>query len=403
MDLTHQHASLPSRPVAGAAGLAPALGQVAALIVFGTLGILVLTLMPSLLGALADNAGASPEQIGLIASLELGGTALGGACVLVGGHRFSVRQFLGCGLLLMLAGASASALAEGLIMTGAAWACLGFGGGLVAGATMRSAASLAYPDRMYALIVIGQMSTGFFAFLILPQLLGQLGLQGAFASLGAICLLLAPLIRLVPAAEGGGGATSPFALLGRPAVLISSSILLHYTANSMLWSYVDRIAVSYDVPKSTIDWALAGSMISGLVGALTISIWIRRFSLPSAIFLGICLIMVAAALLLGGFSSTFVIGVMMFNLANMFVFPAYLGYLASLSAGEDAVTLGNLGSFVGLMCGPALGSMLIIGDGYGVMVWGGIALFAIALMMAILGIRSAPGAGALALDGDGGP
>lgn len=392
MDPNAQILPLPRAPAPEAASPATTVRQVAALISFGTLGILLLTLMPSLLGALADGMGASASQVGIMASLELGGTAVGGACVLLGGHRFAIRSFLTTGLLFMIVGSLACVAVSGLTLTGAAWIFLGMGGGLIAGAAMRSAAVLSDPHRIYALIVIGQMATGFVAFLMLPDLIMNVGLRGMFACLAALCVAALLLIQVVPESRSHSG-YNPFSSLRLSAVLVSASIFVHFTSNSMLWSYIERIGVSDGIGRATVDLALAASMVSGLAGAVSTSLWARRFSLQSAVYLGVAGIVVASTLLLGKLPVTYVAGVMLFNLANMFVFPAYLGFLANLPSGQNSATLGNLASFLGLMLGPAVGSRLIVNDTYMFMIFAAIALFAAALLLAFLGVRasSSPG------------
>jgi predicted MFS family arabinose efflux permease len=171
-------------------------------------------------------------------------------------------------------------------------------------------------------------------------------------------------------------------------VLVCTSFLLHYVANSMLWSYADRIGVSHHVSVSILKWAFAGSMISGVVGAIAATVWGRRFSLPAGIYTGIGLISLAAILFLSPLAVLFVAAVLLMNLAIMFVVPAYLGFLAQAEGGEDAVTLGNLASFVGLMAGPAVGSRLIVQGSFAPVAIAGLILFVLAFLIAWMGVKA---------------
>lgn len=363
--------------------------QVLGLVLYDAFGILILTIMPSLVGVIHARFGAGAQVLGLVASVALGGGTAGIATVLFASHRFSIRQFILAGTVLMIAASLAIGFVDHLAILTALLFLIGLGGGFSSGASLRAAALFANPDRIYGLLLVGQMGIGFLGFLLLPEAARTIGLGGAFAAFAVICLMCLPLCIFMP--HHVSNISSNGRRLDSTAIIFTCSILAYYLGNSCLWAYADRIGAANGIAPAIVDHALAGSMISGFAGATLATFWGRIFSWKSGVANGVIVMAISALLLSSRNPVVFSCAVLLMNFSVMFILPLYLAILAGTSKGEHAATLGTLAAYVGLMVGPAIGGTLVSDDNFNLMITVTIVLFGGALILAMLGGRGIVG------------
>ena len=270
----------------------------------------------------------------------------------------------------------------------ALWAISGIGAGLAAASAYRSAASETAPKLLYALMMTGQMLFGLVAFLLVPMV-DPRKRWIVYANLAALCLVTLVAARGLrddgPNITAVGNASSLNLGLGVAAFTMSASLLLHFIANSMLWSFFDRVGIVSGIDPATVSKALALSMVGGLAGAAVSGIEFRGPSERLVIVSGILFIILSDLLLIVPSAMTYVCAGLLMNFSVMFVQPSYLSFLARLGNGAAAVTWGTLQTSIGLMVGPLVGGLLL--GRFSVrtfVVWVAL-LFLCALALAILG------------------
>ncbi len=237
-------------------------------------------LMPIILGNAADSRSLSEREIGFLASIYMSGQALGYFSGVFWIRRFPWRPLLiGSGVVFALGFFAASSLtgysslAFCLFLSGLA-AAVGYG------VTIACIGDSDEPDRWYAWAWFMQAIVGTGLAYLLPRL-GTLG-QDFDASMrlcATIVLLLMPLALLLPDRGIKSGvskglsqnvvSSSRFALIFGLAVIV-----LVFVAESGLWSFLDRIAVSagHDRQFAGVVIALsfvgaaAGSSFAGILG-----------------------------------------------------------------------------------------------------------------------------------------
>jgi predicted MFS family arabinose efflux permease len=348
--------------------------HMAGLLAINVLSTAYLTLAPAFVGAYVDRLHLAPGLAGLITSAQLAGAALGGTLVLLGFCRVPAAALLrlcavvmGCADLACSALASGGALAAGRVVAGAA-AGVGF-------ATVNAAVGqMPRPAAAYGAMLAAQMLFGIAGYLSMPALLDAVGLRGVFILLGALAMLSVPLVRALPARDVARAETGQIegARAPRGTALTLASLALLYVANSAVWTYLDRIGVAAGLGQGLVSIALAVCMVSGLGGVLLVPVTSSRIRPATAIVAGTLLMAGCTALL--WFSSTgflYLLAVAGFNGMLMYVVPFYLASLASGPAADRSVKAGSLAIFVGLALGPVVGSRLVFGDRYDVLIWSG--------------------------------
>lgn len=361
--------------------------RVGAHVLVSILGASVLTLLPWLVEMLVEQLGATAAQAGLVASLQLGGAMVGYLIALFAGRAWGNARMASTGALLLILAFIGDMTVHSLRGIAVFWAASGIGAGLVAAAGYRSAALEEAPQRLYALMMTGQMLFGLAAFLLMP-LVGAGNKWTIYAALAALCVVALPATRSLRDETGQipAESTSPRVnrRLGAVAYTMSASLLVHFIANSMLWSFFDRVGVMSGIPHPTIAKALALSMAGGLAGAFAAGL--KLGSQGAAIAAGIGLVILSDLLLLGPTGTTYVCAAILMNFAVMYVQPLYLDFLARSDNGPAAVNWGTLQQSIGFMVGPFVGGSLLQHFGIATFVACVAVLFVGALTLALLAI-----------------
>jgi predicted MFS family arabinose efflux permease len=360
-------------------------------VLYSVIGGAMATIIPSLVGALVDRFGASPSEAGGMASVELGGAAIGAGLVLVLARRLSSMTIAVCGAICLAASVFACMFLQSLVLITAVWLVAGLGGGMVTSAIYKVGARHPRPARLYGLMLIGQMTFGFVCFLILPTLVEHGELRVVYALLAVLCIAGVALARQLRGDVLMDAAHAPALRIGLQqspgAVLMSFAILMHYVSTTMLWSYSDRIGAAAGADANLVGNTLAGSMATGLAGALVSTQIAKTVGDALMIVTGILMVAAADLLLLVQHSGTaFFISILWTNFAVMFALPSFFGFLASLEREDNAVPLGTLQSFLGLMIGPAVGAVLVARAGFRAIIISGALLFLAALAFALAAV-----------------
>ena len=330
-------------------------------VLISVLGAAVLTLMPWLVEMLVEALGATSAQAGSLASVQLGGAAVGYVIALLSGRGLGNVRMARLGALLMLMAFAGDCIAHSLLTVIPCWALSGAGAGLVAASAYRSAALEHSPKLIYAQMMTAQMAFGLVAFLLMPRVAPQ-NQWRVYAVLMTMCIaamLVSRQLREEPCDNATSKAPCLISTLGPTTLSMATSLLLHFLANSMQWSFFDRIGVLSGIDPTTIARALALSMVGGLGGAALAGIEMKRLPEWLLIAAGIALVIASDVLLLGPTAATYVCAAVLMNFAVMFVQPPYLSFLARLEHGSAAVTWGTLMESLGLMIGPFIGGLLL--------------------------------------------
>jgi predicted MFS family arabinose efflux permease len=363
--------------------------RVTAYLLISMLGSAILNLLPWMVEILVDELGATTAQAGALASAQLGGSALGYVIALFFGARIGNARMALWGAIVSLCAFVGSVSIHSLSVVAIFWTLSGIGAGLAAVSSYRSAAVESNPKFFYSAMCTAQMTFGLVAYLAMPYANASQRWM-VYVVLAVLCLGAAWAAQLMrddtrPSDTTRAKGSILRASLGAAAFLLSGSLGLHFVANSMQWSFFDRVGVVSGLDAVTISRALALSMLGGLAGAALSAVELGRHSERKVIVLGIMAIIVSNLLLMAPNTATYVMSALLMNFSVMWVQPSYLSFLARLPRGTAAVTWGQFQTSIGLMVGPFIGGLLLGGLGVQIFVLCVVGLFVCALALALTG------------------
>ena len=164
------------------------------------------------------------------------------------------------------------------------------------------------------------------------------------------------------AAEGGKARTGG----GRSPVLWTlAALVVHFTALSALWAFVDRLATRNGLSAEQIGSALGLSMFAGLLGALLVTWLADRYGRRMPLWLAATVFVAVGYGYHLEFSwSQFTALSGLLSLAWNFVLAYQMGIIADLDRVGRYAVLMPAAQSSGAMLGPILGGVLIAGLGY---------------------------------------
>lgn len=348
------------------------------------IGLLGSNTMPILVGALIDGLGMDEGGVGLFASLELGGVALGSLGVAALAARISRRRAGLLGGAIAALGYAAAAAAPSAAPLAAARFVAGLGCGVAMAAGNAAAAAVDEPDRLFARVAFFGGGVAAVMLGLLPLAVGAWGFRGAYLCLAGVCVVALPLQALLPAtAPARVGRRAP----GLPAPAIGATALvavgLFWLSDQALWTFTERIGIRVGLTRQEIGGVLAASTLVGLLGAAAAALLgtLRGRTLPLVLGLAGSLA-VRVALANAATPLQYTALQLCWGTIFLFTLPYVAGTTAALDRqGRFAAAAGGVG-MAGTAIGPGVAGLLMVSAGPAALGW--FLLVASALSLALL-------------------
>ena len=221
---------------------------------------------PQIVHTLIDKLGLSDSGAGQVVSIELLAIAVTAFVVSPWIARFHVKQVCYSAGAIAIAGHFVSASTQSVEMLFFARLVSGIAEGLILAFANAALASTRNPDRSYALLNTWNVGSGVLLLTIMPVLEQKYGPVAVFGLIGVACLLMMPLLRLLPVKiavvqqikiSGGRIATSTVMLL---------SMLVWGTAAAVTWAFYISIGAHTTLTTTTVGLIAAVAAFGGLVG-----------------------------------------------------------------------------------------------------------------------------------------
>lgn len=352
------------------------LGLLATLIVPGVAATESFAILPVMMGIVARGWSLADDQIGLLASAELGGLAIGTLAALALTRKWGARR---TAFLAMLALALANAAALAAPNLSSLMALRGLAG-LAAGAGLAicyvNVANSRHPERNFAIFTLVQLLLGAIGLFALPPLANLIGwgapygLLGASACLGMIATLLPPATGREPVgvSEAAPPAPSPRpSTAGRvnaTGLLALAGVGFYFIAITAVWAYLDRIGSAIALSQARIATIVAASQILAMAGATCASVMAGRLSLGTSLLGGsLITILGITTLVFADGPASFALAVAMVSFAWNYVTAPQFAAVATVDANGFLAGLMSTVTSVGAAAGPALGSQML-GHGF---------------------------------------
>ena len=337
--------------------------------VLGSVSLMPLLILPTMVGALVDYAGFTEAEAGWVAAVGFAGSALG---AIVAGLR--IRHFdpriLGVVGLIFLAVFDAASIFAGRLPT---WLFVtfrfvsGLGGAVAYAAVMATIATMSNPERGYGVFMVLQFGLSAIGLYGLPFLLPVIGVSGLFLILSALAILSLFLRgAVIHRAPVSAGAAVEIHMLLKPVALLSMfGVGLYETANLAYYTYTERIGVNFGLTDYQIGEVLGLATLLGVPSALAV-VWIGdRFGQLRPISAALLVSVLGLLILLYPLGSTsYPIAMYMMGVAWAFGLPYFQAVEARIDPGGSVVVVGGFFTSCGAAVGPAIAATLVRPDDY---------------------------------------
>ena len=338
--------------------------MLAAAIGLSIAGIAAFSILPVMIGAIADAQGLGASEAGFIAAADLCGFALASLWAGIWTQGFDGRRVAAAGLLAALIGNVLSLYAPGFGLLLVVRLLSGIGAGLAYSVAMSTLARSARPDRDFGLMVAAQIAYQVVALFTLPRLVIARGSDAIFLVLAAtVC---ASSLALFSTSLVTRRADSSTHLASRSAAgwLALVAMALFSLNLGALWTYVERIGVGIGLSSPQAGTILAVALALSILGALGASglgdRWGRRIPLMLALFAQL----ISLVLLTRTDAISYSIGAVLYSLAWAFAVPYLYSFVASLDESGRLIVLAPAAQAVGAALGPTIAASLLSGAAY---------------------------------------
>ena len=362
----------------------------------GTITVLPLLILPTMVGALVDHAEFSERAAGWVAGIGSSGGALAAIIIALRIRHLNPRALAVAGLLLLAAADAASAAVNTLPF----WAFAsirflsGVGGAAAYAAVITTIAATLHPERGYGLLMVFQFALSAVGLYALPLVLPVIGAEGMYLGLSGAAVLALLLTGSVLQRASGAGGDEPgieMHMLLRPAaILVLAAIGLYETANVMHFTYAERIGVSLGLAGERVGEILGLATMLGIPAAFGV-VWLSdRAGRLLPILAAVLTSMLALGLLLAPTGALgYGVAMGMLSIAWAFGFPYFQAVEASLDPGGSVVVAGSFLTASAAAVGPALAGSLVGPDGYGPVLLGAIGLYLVVTILMTAALRIA--------------
>lgn len=348
------------------------------IILVGTAGNAFTPFAPSIIGALVDYLEFSLETAGRLASLEFGATSLGTIAAVFYLHRPGLdlkRIALVCLGVLVTCNVVTVFAYDSLML----FSACRFVSGFVAGVTWCTAAvavtRIRDVERTTAILYGSPYLMGAIGLSFLPMIYPYYGVSGAYYTIILICIVAVPFLlryypedpQPVPADAGKSERLSDNRVPRLALGVLLLALFINYAANSGIWSYFERLGVSYGHTAKAVGPIVGASQLVALAGVFCAAALGGRLGETGPILAGTVLITISTFFLFYSSSlGIFFCATALFNFSITFLTPYYFILLGRMTPSGRGVLWGNLILWLGFSSGPALVSLFLANGNFDV-------------------------------------
>lgn len=332
------------------------------LVVCGVVAVSTVYLQPLLVGAMIVERGYSEQQAGVIAALDLAGTAVAS---LAGGIMLAALPWdlIARGALAILVVANICTLyVDDVVVFGAVRFVGGFGCGPLLAIAMVGIGRGQQADRHYGILLAAQLTVGALLVWIATAIMMRAGLNGGYGLLAGLAGLAYVLTGQVPTIEGRRRVqwTEREQRGWFMPVVAIASILTFFVEQNAVWAYIERIGALSGLAMEFVGFCLGIAILMGLVGA-SLVIWLgARAGYLVPLTLATVVQLLSLAILAAPVTShSFAWALGALALAWNVVIPYQLGLLAALDRTGRSLSLAAAVTSVGFALGPVAGAVVI--------------------------------------------
>lgn len=349
-----------------------------AAVILGFAGTGVAMGMPLLVGSMADSLGFSDQQLGWLASSDMGGLLVGSVLTALFVTRINRRLLAGVGLFLVILGNYLSTQSPDLLPLMLSRLCAGIGAGICYSTCTASLAGSHNSARTFSIFLFVLVVMNAFIFYIFPIIDGKWGVNGLymFYLLEAVPIfLILPLLPkycveetddvvLVNKASGSEIHLHIPEILPR---LCLAAVFSFYILVGAYWAFIERAGVAVNISTEFISGTLTWAQVFSLTGTV-IAVWLaRRFGQSKPLLFALIVMVVTMLIMAVKVDEiTFIFSVFSFSFFWIFIDVFQLGTLSNIDhSGRYAALVPACQGAAQAMAPTLAGMLLSYQLGYG--------------------------------------
>jgi len=346
---------------------ADSLRALMAMIVAIVIGEGSLICMPFIVGGIVERYQLAEGAAGIVTSLQFATMGLASVVILNRVHKIDRRRWILIGATFILLGHAMAMLSSSWTLFLIGRVITGLGEGTALSIGNATAAGTRRPQKAFSILAMTMVVTAAAVYLLMPPLAERIGPVAVFYVLFLLGLIAFPFLVAMPRHVPAPDYVAPSEKLRvwpLPKLLFGIGCL--FAGENAMWAYAERIGVSIGMDMSTIVFAFLATVILSGIGPVLAnftekSLGYRFPILIAALVAGSANFVLATA----GFQSVFFAGIIIANVAYLFLMP----YYRSLTAFVDPLGRLAVGSVVMQTAGTAMapslgGGILLLGGGY---------------------------------------
>lgn len=335
-------------------------------VLVGALACLQPGIDPVFLTLLSATHGTEPADHGFVVGATQGGMALGSLLVWRLGAQMPRATLLLaalCAVCTSLLTAVASDIARHTGALLSLRAAYGLAMGMIYTQATSSAAAVR-PTGAYGAVFLVQLLLASVAALALPALAERAGGRTALLSLALVPLLTVPfLLATAPRATTARATITEREIVPAFGWTMAAATFLCICATMMVWSFTGALAVRAGISEEVIGRAVALGSIAGALSALATLREKTVVPIPLSGFLAGLSLIAPLVLTETGNEAVFLLAMVAFNIGSTAIIIRTSGLAAGASNNPLFQRFVAATHPLGMICGPALGSIMALGAG----------------------------------------
>jgi predicted MFS family arabinose efflux permease len=356
-----------------------------ALLVVGVISSIVLLILPVLVGGMVDQFGWGDKEVGWLASADMAGSALASLIALQIISRINWKKTAYIAISCAILGNITSIYADTFVSLMTVRMATGFSNGFILSIAFVGLCHSSNPERYFGAYVFSQLTFQALLLSTLPTVLLSYGMPAIYLVLATASGLSALLVFLFPDKQKRpthAAAPAPGPPLPKWAMVALAAQAIYFLAPAAIWGYFEPIGAAFSLDIAAVGKALGLASIAGILGSAVVVMLGVRFDRILCMGLGTLISIGAVVMLIDGSGFVrYLVAASLFSFAWNYTFPYQMGVLALFDEFGSVAILALMVQLLGLAFGPMLASYLLIGDGYGVILWTCVACYLLSFAM----------------------
>ncbi len=336
--------------------------EVLAVILLACAGASIFLVEPLFLGTAADAMGLSHGQTGLLAGIELTGTAIGSVAAVFWIRHVNWRTAAYFSLGIIISGNFLSGTTDQLndlfvirFLTGL------LGESTTLGIALMLISRMHNTDKLFGLVIASEVGLSVLAMLFIPGLIETGGISGVLTPLAVFAILVLAVVPGIPVgvAERSRTDAEDETYLVFPVFLALGVLLVWSLGVGAVWAFIERIGSLAHIELAAVGTALAIGASVGLCGAL-LAVVAGKFWGRLPLFTLAMAGQITALLMLAKAVNwiSFTLAVTLLSLSWNFALPFLLGTIAAYDKARRFIVLVIAAQGLGVAIGPLIAGHL---------------------------------------------